>query len=223
MEAVIFAKPPHPGEVKSRLASAIGPRAAATFARAALVDTIERLARVPGVALSLSTSRLDDAWPAVARDLPKRLQPRGDLGLKMSDAVEHALRMADKVSLWGADTPHFEPGCPEAISSALDEVDVVLCPSEDGGFYALGSRVSLGGLLEGLPWSTRRALSTTQQAVEKAGFSVRLIYPNFDVDRVDDLHKLEALVAEHPGRVPAVEQWISQWRDETHLGLGCSK
>ena len=42
-------------------------------------------------------------------------------------------------------------------------------------------------------------------------------------DRIDDLHKLEVLVANDPGRVPAVEQWISQWRDQAHLGLGCPK
>ena len=67
----------------------------------------------------------------------------------MSDAIDRALQSTDKVTLWGADAPHFEPGCAEGIRLALNEVDTVLCPSEDGGFYALGSRVSLKGLLEG--------------------------------------------------------------------------
>ncbi len=223
MEAVIFAKPPRPGEVKSRLAEAIGPQAAAGFAEAALIDTIERLNRVPGLELVLSTSRVDEGWPTVAQALSQRLQPAGDLGKKMSDAIDRALQSADKVTLWGADAPHFEPGCAEGIRLALDEVDTVLCPSEDGGFYALGSRVSLDGLLEGLPWGTSEALASTRNALGNAGLSVRLLYPNFDIDRVDDLHKLEVLVAKNPGRVPAVERWISQWRDEAHLGLGCPK
>ena len=41
--------------------------AAASFVEAALVDTIERLGQVPGLELVLSTSRLDDNWPAVAQ------------------------------------------------------------------------------------------------------------------------------------------------------------
>ena len=99
MEAVIFAKPPRPGEVKSRLAEAIGPQAAASFAEAALVDTIERLGQVPGLELVLSTSRLDDNWPAVAQALPQRLQPAGDLGKKMSDAIDRAAAMVYGISL----------------------------------------------------------------------------------------------------------------------------
>ena len=83
----------------------------------------------------------------------------------MTDAIDRALQSTDKVTLWGADAPHFEPGCAEGIRLALNEVDTVLCPSEDGGFYALGSRVSLKGLLEGLPWSTSKALASTQEAL----------------------------------------------------------
>ena len=107
----------------------------------------------------------------------------------------------------------------EGIRLALNvEVDTVLCPSEDGGFTALGKGFSQR-FARGAALSTSKALASTQEALVNAGLSVRLFYPNFDIDRIDDLHKLEVLVANDPGRVPAVEQWISQWRDEAHLGL----
>ena len=60
----------------------------------------------------------------------------------------------------------------------------------------------------------------TRQACEGAGLSVRLLYSNFDVDHVSDLERLIKLVEANPGRVPEVERWLSQWRNERHLGLG---
>ena len=223
MQAVIFAKPPVPGEAKSRLASAIGEIAAASFARAALIDTINRLAAVEPLTLSLSTSRPSSDWPLEAKRLPQRLQPPGDLGSKMTEAVEHALTNHRSVMLWGADAPHFEPQCPFGVIEALEEVDVVLCPSSDGGFYALGTRVPLSGLFNGIRWSTEVVCKETRERCENAGLSVRLLYPNFDVDHVSDLNKLVRVVDEHPGRVPQVERWLSQWRNEQHLGLGWPK
>ena len=221
MEAVIFAKPPLPGEAKSRLAQAIGEEAAAAFARAALIDTITRLQSYDGVNVSLSTSRQSGDWPREALLIPQRLQPRGDLGLKMSEAVDNALSHHTKVMLWGADAPHFESVCPLGVRDALDQTDVVLCPASDGGFYALGARVSLNGLLTGIEWSTDQVCRLTKQACENVGLSVRLLYPNFDIDHVSDLERLVTLLDANPGRVPQVERWLSQWRNEHHLGLGC--
>ena len=220
MEAVIFAKPPMPGEAKSRLARAIGEEAAAAFARAALTDTITRLQSYDGVNVSLSTSRQSSDWPQEALLIPQRLQPPGDLGLKMSEAVDNALSQHSKVMLWGADAPHFQPECPFGVRDALEQTDVVLCPASDGGFYALGARVSLNGLLTGIEWSTDQVCRLTRQACESAGLSVRLLYSNFDVDHVSDLQRLIELVEANPGRVPEVERWLSQWRNERHLGLG---
>jgi len=220
MEAVIFAKPPLPGEAKSRLAAAIGEQAAAAFARAALIDTITRLQSYDGLDVSLSTSRPSRDWPEEALSIPQRLQPAGDLGLKMSEAVDNALSQSSMVMLWGADAPHFEPECPLEVRDALGQTDVVLCPASDGGFYALGSRVSLNGLLTDIEWSTDQVCRLTRQACENAGLSVRLLYPNFDVDHVSDLERLVTVVDSNPGRVPEVERWLSQWRNEQHLGLG---
>ena len=138
MEAVIFAKPPRPGEVKSRLAEAIGPQAAASFAEAALVDTIERLGQVPGLELVLSTSRLDDNWPAVAQALPQRLQPAGDLGKKMSDAIDRALQSTDKVTLW--ELFAFRAGCAEGFAALNGLIRSSVLPRMAA--FTLGSRVS---------------------------------------------------------------------------------
>ena len=223
MEAVIFAKPPVAGEVKSRLAAGIGEVAAASFARAALIDTIIRLQYFEPLTVTLSTSRQSVDWPMEAKALTQRLQPPGDLGAKMVEAVDHGLSNHGKVTLWGADAPHFEPACPLGVHEALDEVDVVLCPASDGGFYALGSRVSLRGLLDGIRWSTETVCEETRERCQRAGLSVRLLYPNFDIDHVSDLEKLKRIVELHPGRVPHVERWLAQWRNEQHLGLGCPK
>lgn len=223
MEAIVFAKPPRPGEAKSRLAEAIGDHAAASFAEAALIDTINRLRAVDGLRVSLSTSRLVNDWPAEVRDIAHRLQPPGDLGHKMAEAIEYGLTRDSKVMLWGADAPHFAPECPTGVERALEEVDVVLCPAQDGGFYALGTRVSLTGLFGEIPWGSATVCDQTCRALECAGLSVRLLYPNFDIDYSDDLKRLFELLALSPGLAPEVERWFHRWVNEHQLGLGWPK
>ena len=202
MEAVIFAKPPLPGEAKSRLARAIGEQAAAAFARAALIDTITRLRSYDGLNVNLSTSRQSERLASRSSPDTSTLAATGDLGLKMTEAVDNALSHHSKVTLWGADAPHFESACPLGVRDALDDTDVVLYPASDGGFYALGTRVSLDGLLTGIGWSTDQVCRLTQQACEGAGLSVRLLYPNFDIDHVNDLERLVTLLDACPGRYP---------------------
>ena len=69
MDAVIFAKPPVPGHVKTRLARSIGDEAAAGFAAAALSDTIARLSadhHISRVVLSTPTGGENWVWSAEA-------------------------------------------------------------------------------------------------------------------------------------------------------------
>jgi len=73
--------------------------------------------------------------------------------------------------------------------AALDEVDVVLGPSEDGGYVLIGARRVLPGMLADVAWGTEKALSQTCDRLTQAGLSFRLLPQRWDVDEPEDWHR----------------------------------
>ncbi|MHB8416822.1 MAG: TIGR04283 family arsenosugar biosynthesis glycosyltransferase [Myxococcales bacterium] len=199
----LFAKPPRPGRVKTRLAAAVGEARAAELAAAFLRDSWSAAARAGFARTVLSTP---EPWPDDLA-LPGRpeiwLQGEGDLGQRMERVLRRALEGGDFAAAIGADTPGLPARLLAQAASALGETDAVLGPAEDGGFYLLALRRCPAGLLEGLPWSEAGTLAATRARLEARGLSVRLLEPWFDVDRAEDLVRLRA--AMERGEVDAPE------------------
>ena len=153
---IIFAKPPRLGRVKRRLAADIGIMEALRFYRRNLAATLRMLGRDPRWQCWLFLDRGGGRWP---RNLPRRLQARGDLGMRMETALR-ALPQGSIV-LIGSDIPGV---CRSDIRHAfrsLGRSDVVFGPAEDGGFWLVGltnSRVA-PDLFKDVRWSTEHALA----------------------------------------------------------------
>jgi glycosyltransferase A (GT-A) superfamily protein (DUF2064 family) len=78
---------------------------------------------------------------------------------------------------------------------ALDAADVVLGPTSDGGYWAIGMRQSVPGLLDGIAWSTERVLEETQRRAADLGLRTTLLSRWTDVDRPEDLAALATQIA----------------------------
>jgi glycosyltransferase A (GT-A) superfamily protein (DUF2064 family) len=68
--------------------------------------------------------------------------------------------------------------------------DMVLGPTTDGGYWSIGLRHSVPGLLRGIAWSTERTLEDTRRRARQRGLHVELIDEWSDVDHPEDLRKL---------------------------------
>jgi hypothetical protein len=192
----IFAKPPVPGEVKTRLAAALGAEAAASLARAFLEDTIESVR-----SLTWALPALASTVP-VRADVPVLLQGEGDLGERIERVLRAALRRAKVAIAIGADAPALPSHLLESARSALEEADVAIGPAEDGGFYLLALRSCPEGLLRDLPWSSVDTLHATVERLRVLGLRTRVLEPWFDVDRVEDLERLSKLLQQGVVRAP---------------------
>ncbi|MFQ5600056.1 MAG: DUF2064 domain-containing protein [Candidatus Krumholzibacteriia bacterium] len=73
--------------------------------------------------------------------------------------------------------------------------DVVLGPTADGGYYAIGVRRPFPGLLRGVAWSTEHALEDTRRHAGELGLRVELLEAWSDVDHPEDLHTLARQIA----------------------------
>ncbi len=185
----VIAKEPVAGQAKTRLAAALGPQGAAHLAAAMLRDTIRAVARVDAAPWLCFT-------PGEARERMARLAPgfgllpqRGDgLGERLAACLEELTdRGADKVAIIAADTPHLPLAAYQAGFALLDEADVTLGPSLDGGYYLIGARRPAPELFAGVPMGTDAVLEATLERARHAGLEVRLLPPARDLDRVEDL------------------------------------
>lgn len=190
----VFAKPPVPGLVKTRLAAAIGHRLAADLARAFLRDTWAVAQAIPWARPVLATTDRGTAR-ALDLDADEWLQGPGDLGERMERILARALDSAPFVLAIGADTPGLPRQSLEEARRALAVAGAVLGPSEDGGFYLIGLRRCPSGLLRGLPWSRPDTYTRVLARLRQRGLETTVLMPWFDVDRPSDLALLRGLVA----------------------------
>jgi rSAM/selenodomain-associated transferase 1 len=212
---VIFAKPPEPGNVNTRLIGELTPQQAAQLHRACLEDTIAVVNSIPGctpwllVAGNAEKARelfqelgLNERWrPGV--------QQGRDLGARMEHAIEDLLRRgASKVVILGTDTPWMGRQRILEALRLLDSVDVALGPAADGGYYLVGARRVVSQMFRGIPWSTSQVCNATRRALETSRTSFRLLPRDFDLDRPDDLKKIAERLEANPTAAPALERWL---------------
>ena len=191
----VFFKPPRAGEVKTRLIPAAGPGGAASLAEAFFRDTwncVETLSwAIPVVA---STELLS------SRDLPRRatpvwLQGDGNLGARIERILRRALKQTPFAMAIGADSPGIPSRFLDHAHDAIKTADAVICPCDDGGFYLLGVRECPSGLLDGIPWSQSRTFASTLKQLRDSGMDVAVIDSWYDIDRPEDLGRLERELA----------------------------
>lgn len=180
---IIFVKNIILGKVKTRLAKTIGTQGAFEVYKF-IVDGLEK-----------ETSKLDSEKQIYFSDVvigekwpndTKKVQSEGDIGVRMKNAFQEAFQEGYKrVVLVGSDIPDLTNEIIEKSFSKLKKSEVVIGPSEDGGYYLIGLNKMNTSLFENIEWSTEYVLN---QTVSKVG-SYSLVDELNDVDTIEDLEK----------------------------------
>ena len=197
----IFGKRPEPGRVKTRLAEALGAERASAIAGAMLFDALEAWSPAgplvaPGGRVVLVYDPPDAGpWfdPRVPAELALQPQSEGDLGQRLAGffAGEFA-DGRDSVVVIGADSPTLDPAFVVSAFLLLEHKDAVLGPAADGGFVLLGLRPPFDpAWLDDIAWSTADVLGQTVDRLTRAGRTVALLPPWYDVDTPDDWRMLQ--------------------------------
>ena len=170
---------------KSRLWDALAMQADPALMIALLADTmaaVSRISAIDKVFVHTGSRR------AVAEFCPEgwsTLGQRGaDLGLRMSNAFEDLFALGhDRVVLVGSDVPSLPA---QRIHDALRQLragaDLVLGPSDDGGFYLIGLRTPQPALFVDIPWSTDQVFRRVCERARVLALQLRLIDSWYDVD-----------------------------------------
>jgi uncharacterized protein len=196
-QAIVIAKAPVPGRVKTRLTPPFTPDEAALLAEAALTDTLAAVTATPVVRRVLALEGSPGSWLPTGFDvIPQR--GRGlDERLAAAFAEAHAALPLPMV-LIGMDTPQVTPGLLADAAGMLDcaEADAVFGPAADGGFWLLGLRRPDRSLLAGVPMSRADTGRRQLGRLTDAGLRVAMMPELTDVDTATDA---ELVASQVPG------------------------
>lgn len=189
----IFARSPRLGEVKRRLAEAVGDEAALVAHETLLRRTLDRCVGVDGYDTELwltEVGRLEQHDFSRSR-LALCEQTGGDLGARMNHALERGLRAGAWTVLIGCDCPDIDGRYVRRAFAELEHADVVVGPAEDGGYGLIGLRKPVPALFTGMPWGTAEVLQTTLVRAADAGVGVTLLEEIYDVDTEADWQRFQ--------------------------------
>jgi uncharacterized protein len=195
-EILIFAKHPELGRCKTRLAKGVGDRNALTIYRTLLGHTLKTVQETPyRKVLMVDPPEHTEDGPGWAPGMDAYLpQADGDLGARMSGAVEAAFtRGAKKVVLLGCDCPQISKDSVTSSFTALDSCDVVLGPTDDGGYYLLGLKERHLSLFRDIPWSTGKVFEKTLNILKFQTLSYISLDAFSDVDTLEDFNRVRHL------------------------------
>lgn len=215
---LIAAREPTPGATKTRLGAAIGMERAAALYEAFVRDLADRFTPRGGDAahqLGWAFSPPECDFPQVIGRIAGEAaagaacfvpQEGSDWGARQINLLRWGHEQAyERTVLIASDSPHLPVASIEAAFAALQHADVALGPVLDGGYYLIGVR-GPHDVLSGVPMSTKDAASAVRERARLLGLRLVDLEPTFDIDLVDDLAHLRALLLADPAAAPATHR-----------------
>jgi hypothetical protein len=204
---VIMAKVPQAGSVKTRLCPPLMPQTAASLYHAFLQDKIAQVRQLadvkPTIAYTPEDSR--EFFAALAPDFLLIPQQGADLGERLANSFSYCLTAGyPGVLAIDSDTPTLPS---EYLQQAVTLIsrshnDVVLGPTEDGGYYLIGLRAVHWELFEAMPWSTSAVVPETVRRAAVKGLNIVWLPPWFDIDTAEELQRLQTMLQQSTNPEP---------------------
>lgn len=207
----VFAREPVPGRVKTRLARSLGDEAACTIYRHLLSYTLRVLSASGRRVMLWLTPESKSQFlqdPLFQGHFEIYRQQGVDLGDRMNFLFKSTLAAGyGRVVLVGSDCPGLTPAHIDAAFDTLLSRDVVLGPSEDGGYWLMGQSSPFHDLFSGMTWSHGDVYRDTCDKIASLGLSSGAVGTLRDIDQLEDLKKFSA---DYRGEDPSLLeiQWL---------------
>lgn len=192
---IIMARRPTPGQTKTRLCPPLTPAHAAQISEGMLRDTLDLARQVRGVrpALAVSPEGAEGYFAALAPDALLLAQGAGGLGERLARVTGAAFATgATAAAALSSDSPAVPAEYLARAFALLADYDLVLGPTEDGGYYLAALRRPAPTLFTAVPMSTPLVLHDTLAVAASLGLRAALLPPCYDVDTAVDLARLRA-------------------------------
>lgn len=194
---ICFTRVPRPGQTKTRLLPILKPQQCETLHSAFLRDLS---AVYESMDADLFVAYAPDPEPALLKEIfpmAKAVFPQegADLGEKMLHAIESVLKQGyESCILTGSDLPLMTKEHLESGFTALENAEITLGPTSDGGYYLVGMKQPYPEIFRNQQYGCSTVWENTLTAVKNAGYSFAPALSCDDVDTPDDLKQLWNLI-----------------------------
>jgi uncharacterized protein len=211
---VVMAKAPRPGLVKTRLAQRLPVEAVTELYRCLLDDTMT-LAGSMGtveVAVMCPASHVEELVGLTQGVMNVVPQKGAGLAAGLTSVFAHfAAGGQQRVVAFNSDSPHLPASILGSAFEALTNHDVVVGPTNDGGYYLVGAKAAHPTLFYDDGMGTKSALDTLLARARELRLSVTFTDLFYDIDEERDLTRLAAELRLAPARAPRTAVWLKQW------------
>jgi rSAM/selenodomain-associated transferase 1 len=209
---IVMAKAARVGHVKTRLAARLPAEAVVDLYRCMIEDTLDlaRSVSTDAVAIVCPTADVAD----LARWLPA-IEIVGQHGEGLAAGLVSAFRVFSdrgyrRVVAIDGDSPQVPPETLDKAFRLLDQADVVVGPTTDGGYYLVGSMGVQAELFDTHRTGTGRALDSLMTSAQGLGLRVALTEMAYDVDEAEDLARLAGELRLFPQRALRTAAWLAR-------------
>ncbi|MCP4168800.1 MAG: glycosyltransferase [Chloroflexi bacterium] len=214
LAVMVMAKRPQPGRSKTRLTPPYSAKMAAGLSEAFLRDVLTLVGAITAVTPFVAYAPPSEV--AYFQHLAQGFALIPQLGESLGERLDHVLtscleRGFERVVALSSDTPNLPM---EYLSQAFSnlrepEIDVVLGPCDDGGYYLIGVKARPSHLVLDVQMSTPFVLKDTLAVADDENLSVHLLPAWYDVDTMSDLQRLqEDLSARHTMQTPYTRAFL---------------
>jgi rSAM/selenodomain-associated transferase 1 len=191
---VLFARYPERGEIKSRLATVYDPDFITGLYQNFVNDILEMLqGRGLPFCIAFHPPGKENAMRRIFGKENAYIPQEGmDLGERMKNVFIRCFSKGfESVVIIGSDIPDLPGEMPEEALNSLEEQDVTIGPSGDGGYYLIGftKETFTPAVFEGIAWGTDTVLGETLKILNAESRAVHTLPEWNDIDTPDDLRE----------------------------------
>jgi rSAM/selenodomain-associated transferase 1 len=201
---MVVAKEPSVGRTKTRLSPPLRSQQATDLYRCLLLDTLELMRRVKGVQ-PIVAYLPPEAGPFFRRFVPPGFdfvpQVGADLGERLDNVLTYCLQGGyHQAVVMDSDSPTLPVAYLRQAFRELGDpnVDVVLGPCDDGGYYLIGLKSPCSALFRGIVMSTSTVVTETLARAQEQGLRAARLPRWYDVDTYEDLERLTEELLSQP-------------------------
>jgi len=192
----VFARAPIKGQVKTRLAKALGDDVAMQVYRALLAHTGMVASKWTGPVRVFVSGDINQLHDSKLGAFTLSSQSEGTLGARLLAGVSQTLKTSPSgVIAIGTDCPRLQIDHLTTLASGLQHAPVAIGPARDGGYWGIAVNTLAAAKVcfaDDLPWSEQTLMVATRKRLSAAGIPCGHGELLNDLDTVADLNRAEA-------------------------------
>ncbi len=210
---VIMAKAPKPGMVKTRLTVSLPINAVTALYRSMLQDTVQLAKSLTGLQIAVMCPHQDrdELSNFIGGDLQIIEQEGHGLAAGLTSVFQRFTAGGQHVIAFNSDSPHLSATVLHQAFEVLCSRDLVVGPTEDGGYYLIGAKAAYDDLFSNDGLGTSSALEKLLARTKALKLSTGFTQTFYDIDVASDLLLLEDELRTTPAKALRTAAWFGEW------------